>query len=79
MIIKCHDWQEGLAYFLDPSVIAKMKRLGLEIVRMDHKNKEVHLSCQDDESILASISAIATNESPELGVAVSTITSEATF
>ena len=65
MRIVCENWQEGLAYFLDPRVIAKMKRVGLSVARMDWRNKTVILSCDDDERYAAIVEGLNAVEMSE--------------
>ncbi len=83
MNIVCENWQEGLAYFLDPRTVARMRKVGLQIVKMDWRNKTVILSCDDDEryaAIVQGLNAVEMSEaetvaSPADGWATSFITS----
>lgn len=82
MNIVCENWHEGLAYFLDPITVERMRRVGLQIVKMDWRNKTVILSCDDDEryaSVLQGLNAVEMSEaetvaSPADGWANSLIT-----
>lgn len=49
MNIVCENWGEALDFFLDPRTVERMRRVGLQIVKMDWRNKTVILSCDDDE------------------------------
>jgi len=52
MKITCRgQWQEALEYFLDETVQAKMKGLGLVIDRMDWRTETVYLKCVGDEEL----------------------------
>jgi len=71
----CEDWQEGLAYFLDPKTIRKMKCRGLHVVKMDAKKRTVYLVADDQDDmprIIESISILETrsksNPSPARAV-----------
>ena len=85
MRIECDDWQAALDYFLNPRIIERMRRLGLDVAEMNWQDKTVTLSCSDDpcyadimESLRAADMAEAeTVAKPCDGSAVNTITSSA--
>ena len=55
--VHCEDWREGLRYFLDEKNLAKMKRLGLHVERLDWRNKVAHIRV-NDEDMLRSLRAM---------------------
>lgn len=61
MKIFCDNWQDALDYFLNPKVVAEMKRLRLDVLKMDWRTKEVHIGCSNDgryEKMLEEMAAI---------------------
>jgi hypothetical protein len=65
MNIVCDNWQEGLAYFLDPRIVAKMRRVGLSIKKMDWRNKSVILTYDDDDRYAAIVEELKAVEMSE--------------
>ena len=82
MRIHCENWNEGLKYFLDERTVKEMNKVGLKVVRMDWRNKDVILNGNDDDygRALEGIKAVEmteaeTNDKPDDLAAVKVITS----